>query len=145
MVDRRSALNRLAFGSAIAAALGTAGRGEAAALEAAAQSSNDDLGPVVRAIQGVQGEIARRTDFWEIAPVRDELRTFLRTNGKFPDYIEVGYDVWQRVYDWHIRFNQPLAVSRTVDARYTIVLMQTTVILRTDAAAGFIGIPYDNR
>jgi hypothetical protein len=49
------------------------------------------------------------------------------------------------VHDWHIRYDQPLVLGRTGDGRYTIKLLETTVILRAEAAPGFIGLPFDNR
>jgi hypothetical protein len=66
--------------------------------------------------------------------------------GKFPDYIDVGIDVWQQVYDWHVRYRQPLNIGRNAEGRYTIVLMTTTVVMRADLNAGsYIGLPYDSR
>ena len=93
----------------------------------------------------MRAEIARQYTFWEITAVRDQLRTFLRANGKFPDFIETGADIWQQVYDWHVRFQQPIALGRTPEGRYTILLLATSVVMRPDMAPGFIGLPYDNR
>ena len=104
-----------------------------------------DREALVRAVQGFREELARQATFWEIGPVRDQLRAFLRSAGKFPDFIEVGSDVWQQVYDWHVRYGQPITVSRTADGRYTILLMQTLVVMRPDLTPGYIGLPYDNR
>ena len=75
--------------------------------------------------------------------MREQMQTFLRANLKFPDFIEVGSDVWQRVYDWHVRFQQPISLGRTAEGRYTILLQATTVVMRPDMASGFIGLGYD--
>ena len=61
------------------------------------------------------------------------------------DFIEVGTDVWQQVYDWHVRFQQPIAIGRTPEGRYSIILIATNLVMRPDMAPGFIGIAYDNR
>jgi hypothetical protein len=96
-------------------------------------------------VRAVRDEIARQHSFSEIAAVREQARTFLRANGKFPDFIEVGTDIWQQVYDWHVRFQQPISVGRTPEGRYTILLLATTVVMRPDMPPNFIGLPYDNR
>ena len=146
MVHRRSMI----AGTMVGGALSALGAGEAVAGEAAGggQSSQDErlrLEEVVNAVRGVRDEIARQNAFWEITGVRDQLRAFLRANGKFPDFIETGADIWQQVYDWHVRFQQPISLGRTPEGRYTILLLATTVVMRPDMAPGFIGLPFDNR
>jgi hypothetical protein len=119
---------------------------EAAAAQTAAPQVSDRLiEDIAKAVRSVRDEIERQYTFWEITAVRDQLRTFLKANGKFPDLIEVGSDVWQQVYDWHVRFQQPIALGRTGDGRYTILLLATNVVLRPDMTASYIGLPYDSR
>jgi len=48
-------------------------------------------------------------------------------------------------YDWHMRLQQPLVLGRDANGRYTMMLGFTALVLRQDAVANFIGIPYDNR
>jgi hypothetical protein len=81
----------------------------------------------------------------EIAAVRDAQKTFLRANGKFPDFIDVGLDVWLAAHDWHVRWQQPLSLGRDAQGRYTVTLLGTTLVMRIDATANFVGIPYDGR
>jgi hypothetical protein len=100
---------------------------------------------VAREIMALRDELRTERQFTELAPLREAQRVFLRANGKFPDYIEVGFDVWFAVHDWHVRWNQPLAIARDNVGRYTIAVNQTLVILRSDVAGTFVGIPYDNR
>lgn len=83
--------------------------------------------------------------FSDIGPIRDSQKTYLRANGKLPDFIEVGADLWFAVYDWHVRWQQSLAIGRDGNGRHTIVLLLTTLILRADLAANFISLPYDNK
>ena len=122
MVNRRSVITGTLLGGAVSA-LAPA---EAAGSEAAAQVPDrlmEDLAravreDVARAVRSVRDEIERQSTFWEIAAVRDQQRTHLRANGKFPDFIEVGTDVWQQVYDWHVPIQQPIALGRTAEALY---------------------------
>ena len=126
-------------------ALGLAGALTAATDADAGQRPDVDLERVVRAIGELRDALREQRAFGEIGAVRTAQQTFMRTNGKLPDYVEVGMDVWFAVHDWHVRWQLPPAIGRDPAGRYTIRLMETTVILRLDAQPGFVGIPYDNR
>jgi hypothetical protein len=77
--------------------------------------------------------------------IRDAMTLFLRANGKFPDFIDVGYGVFLEMYDWHVRNQQPLVVARATDGRYGLGYLFTRLILRPDAVQDFIGVAYDLR
>jgi hypothetical protein len=141
MVNRRTVMTGAALGGVLSA-LAAPSTLEAAGSPQATDRATED---VARAVMAVRDEVARQYTFWEIAPVRDQIRTFLRANSKFPDYIDVGTDVWYQVYDWHVRFQQPVMLGRTADGRNTIALLATTVVLRPEMAPAYIGTPYDNR
>ena len=78
-----------------------------------------------------------------IGRLREVFEQFLRSNGKFPDVCEIGAGVFYDVYDWHIRNRQQLVVLRQADNRYTIQFMFTTLILKFENQANFVGYPYD--
>jgi len=140
MVNRRSMIAGTALGGALSALVSPV---EAADSPQATDVADRVVQEVARAVQAVRDEVARQTSFWELAPVRDQTRAFLRANGKFPDFIEVGSDVWQQVYDWHVRFQQPITLGRTAEGRYSLLLIATNVIMRTDLPPGFVGTAYD--
>jgi hypothetical protein len=151
MVHRRAVITGTVLGGALSALTESV---EAAGPQSAAQDRQVQdrqvqdrlLDEIAKAVRSVRDEIERQHTFGEIAAVREPLRTFLRANGKFPDFIEVGSDVWQQVYDWHVRFQQPIALGRTAaEGRYTILLLATNIVMRPDMAPGFIGVPFDNR
>jgi hypothetical protein len=142
MVNRRAVLGGTILGGALSALTSPA---EAFAGSQQSEASGRALEAVARAVEAVRDELERQSTFWELAAVRDQTRTFLRANGKFPDFIEVGTDIWQRIYDWHVRFQQPISVGRTPEGRYSILLLATNVVMRTDLPAGFVGLPYDSR
>ena len=104
---------------------------------------------IVQALDRIEREIRRsRTNCDlplcpEVETVRAQQRTFLRGHQKFPDFIEVGIAVWERIYDWHVRTWQPLDVTRQPGGRYTMALGVTTLVLRPDVEEGFVGFPYD--
>ena len=78
-----------------------------------------------------------------VIPVRRALDQYLKTNGKFPDYLEIGRAVFMDVYDWHVKYQQPLQLNRTTDNRIVIRFMLTQLILRHEQEPSFVGTPYD--
>jgi hypothetical protein len=117
------------------------------AQSAAAQSEAIERGmrDMAQAVEELRKMLDAQHSFSEIAGIRQRQTEHLRTSGKLPDAMEVGSQVWWNVYDWHIRHQQPATIGRDAGGRYTIVLVQTTLILRPEMAPGFIGQPYDNR
>ena len=81
--------------------------------------------------------------FGLVEKVRAQFETFFRTNQKFPDFIDVGLGVFLDLYDWHIKNRQQLTITRGADGRYWMQFMFTTVIVRAEHDANYIGIPYD--
>ena len=77
--------------------------------------------------------------------LRDQMVVFLRANNKYPDYLDVGIQVFHAMYDWHIHNRLPLVVGRSADGRYGLGFMFSRLILRPDAVPDFIGIAYDQR
>jgi hypothetical protein len=77
-----------------------------------------------------------------VSLVRQQQRTFLRANQKYPDFIDVGIDVWESVYNWHVKHRQPIEASRLGDGRYILTFMFTKLLMRTDLAPDFIGVGY---
>lgn len=143
MIPRRHLVTGGVFG-----VLGALAGGEAVAATpgaAAAEVSDETVGRIVRAINDLRADVQSLRAFPELSPVRDAQVAYLRANGKFPDYVEVGITVWLGVHDWHVRWQQPLALGRDLQGRSTIILNQTTIIMRTDVAGSFVGLPYDNR
>ena len=145
MVHRRAVITGTVLGGALSALAAPAAGLQAAGGQADCRNSERLIEEIARAVQAVRDELAREQSFWELDAVRQQTRTFLRANGKFPDFLEVGSDVWQRVYDWHVRFQQPINLGRTPDGRYTILLLATTLVMRPDMDSGFVGMGYDNR
>jgi hypothetical protein len=78
-----------------------------------------------------------------VSKLRGDMEQFLRANTKFPDFIEVGIAVFMEVYDWHIKHQQQLAVTRVGDGRYTMRFMFTTLILRPEQDRNYVGVAYD--
>lgn len=109
------------------------------------------LAGVVDGLRGVLAELrtmnrgAFTGDFPAGAKLREAMVPFLRAQQKYPDFVDVGYDVFHQVYDWHVRNHLEMSVGRGADGRYGIVFQFTRVMLRTDVTPDFIGVPYDAR
>jgi hypothetical protein len=147
MVSRRLAVRGGVLGVVGGLLAGADGAKAAPAAAGGAQRDRGDEGAdkIANAIDRLREEVRAERQFTEIAGIRDAQKTYLRVNGKFPDYIEVGSEVWFAVHDWHVRWQQPLTLGRDALGRYTIVLNQTAVILRPDSLVNFVGIPYDSK
>lgn len=78
-----------------------------------------------------------------IGRLRTDMETFLRANAKFPDYFEVGVAVFYEIYDWHIKYDQPIVVTRLADGRYMLQFMFSNLVLRPDQDRNFVGVPTD--
>ena len=109
----------------------------------AAQGRGD--AELAAAVDRLREELRQQELFTGIQQIRDAQQLFLRANGKLPDFIEVSLELWFAAHDWHIRWQQPLTVGRDTNGRYTLLLMQTVVIMRTDTLPTYIGLPYDQR
>lgn len=121
-----------------------AGAGEAE------QSRDDNDKLVAAAIDKLRQEFVRSLECGPgpcsaIASIRMNQNNFLRANQKFPDFIDAGIDVWEAVYDWHVRHNQPINTTRLPDGRYGIAFMFTTVVLRPDNQPSYLSFGYDAR
>ena len=145
MIPRRNLVTGGLVGSVLGA-LGAVDEVEAAPVAAPGADVTDEMvAKIVAAIAGLRTEVQGLKSFPEIAPVRDAQMTHLRATGKFPDYIDVGTNLWFAVHDWHIRWQQPLTLGRDTLGRYTLLFGQTTLIMRVEAIPAFIGVPYDNK
>ena len=140
MIDRRKLVN-----SALVA--GAAVVSSAASTEAAAQQSGNDVVRVANAIDDFRKLIEDQLDPTRgvVAQLRVQQRAYLKANQKYPDFIDIGPYVWEQVYDWHIRFQQPVMVTRMNDGRYGMAFQLTTLVLRPEQPDSYISLPYDLR
>ena len=109
------------------------------------QLSPQNAQDIVVALKDIRTAIAADGSFAEIIPVRNKQLEFLKAQGKFPDFIDVGSDVWYAVHDWHIRERLQLVFNRDVTGRYTLMFGFTALVLRPEAVPTFISTPYDGR
>ena len=130
--------------------LSLAGAGAGVPNEPTGVQEQVDLGPVLRGLDGLRAELAQNAN--GLAVSRDYItqlrriqKQHFRTNGRFPAWIDVGIDVFESVYDWYIRNQQPLTVTREAPGRFTIPFFFSTIIGRPDVEPNYISMPYDER
>lgn len=111
--------------------------------EAAAQRDNSDA--VSKAVEELRATIqSNHNNPWRvIAQVREHQRTWIRANYRYPEFIDIGIDIWDALHDWHVRFQQPINMARLQDGRYVMSFMFTTFVLRPDALPNYVGPPYE--
>jgi hypothetical protein len=120
------------------------------ALPVAEQQQADREGQreIAKQIQGVEGvlrsaHLSSSLAHGFVTKLRADMETFLRGNSKFPDFIEVGVGVFFEIYDWHVKHQQQLLVTRLGDGRYSMQFMFSSLILRPEQDRSYIGIPFD--
>jgi hypothetical protein len=80
-----------------------------------------------------------------VPKLREIYTLYWRTNGRFPEFCDVGSDVFYDIYDWHIKNGLPIPVSRTADGRMVITFMYTQLLVRVDQTPSYIGVPFDRQ
>ena len=125
----------------------SAGTPAAAAKEVEQEATREGQREISRAVADVESAIQRgllpSLSFGIVGKIRSLMEQFLRSHSKFPDYMEVGPGVFIDVYDWHIKHQQQLVVTRLADGRYTMQFMFTSLLLRPEQDSLYIGYPYD--
>ena len=76
----------------------------------------------------------------DVETIRPGRRTYLETAAKFPEYLDVGIDVWKGLADWYVATRQPVDVGRLPDGRYFLPFVGTSVVLRPELPEGHVGI-----
>jgi hypothetical protein len=142
MVGRRNILGSGLL-AGITGVLGAPDRLEAAEPAVPDDSSEAAARAVDRLRTSFEQQSSPSTAEGAIAQIRQQQRAFIRANQKYPDFMEVGLSVWEDVYDWHVRYQQPLNATRLADGRYVLTFMFTNLILRPDLAVEYIGFGFD--
>ena len=111
---------------------------------AAAQREVDD-GPELNSIRDVLNNIRqdRAVLTSTVRDLRTSQRNFYRVNQRFPQCIDVGIGVWERMQDWHIAHGRPLTIQRGVDGHWQMDFIMTVIVLKYELPENEISIGYD--
>lgn len=147
MFTRRQVVTHGTVGAIAAAAMPASA--EAATLTPAPQDNGADVVRELKVFESIvksslaSGLETNSLAYGYVPRLRDAFTTFLKANQKFPDFCEIGVGVFYDLYDWHVKNVQALQVGRMADNRLTIRFMYTTMIVRLEVDAGYIGTPTD--
>lgn len=90
-----------------------------------------------------QGMVAPSLSVGLVGNVKSRIELYLKTSGKFPEFCDVGTSVFFEVYDWHIKHQQQIQITRMADQRMMIQFLFTQLILRWENDSNYIGTPFD--
>ena len=134
------------FSTGLAGSL-SAGAPSASSAPVEQESTREGQREIARAITDVEGAIEQgyqpTLNYGVVGKIRGMMEQYLRSHQKFPDYFEVGPGVFIEMYDWHVKYQQQINVTRLPDGRYTMQFMFSTLLLRAEQDSTYIGFPYD--
>lgn len=90
--------------------------------------------------QGLRGN---SMNFGGVSSVKTELQRYLKTAGKFPEYCDIGVSIFFDIYDWHVRHQQQIQITRMADQRMAIQFMFTQLVLRWENTESYVSPGYD--
>jgi hypothetical protein len=90
--------------------------------------------------QGLRGN---SMSYGGVGEVRKEIQRYLKSSGRFPEYLDIGVSIFYDIYDWHVRYQQQIQITRLADQRMVIQFMFTQLVLRWENAENYIGQAYD--
>ena len=135
MLSRRELI---AGGAAI-----TQSRGAEAVAAQRDSGSNDGMATELRSIRDVLAALQIKAATPTVNQIRDRQRNFLRLNQRFPECVDVGIRVWERMQDWHIENGRVLTIQRAGDGRWQMDFILSVLVLKHELPENEVGQPYD--
>ncbi len=145
MISRREVVTGGVLGSLLTGGSAEPGQ-RSQAQDAEVKAALGDIKDELSKIKDVLDDGLRKSSLAHDAAIgrlRETFQVFLKANGKFPEFCEIGSDVFYTVYDWHVKHQQPINIMRLGDSRMAIQFMFTQLTLRWEQNGNFIGIPFD--
>jgi hypothetical protein len=75
--------------------------------------------------------------------IRRQQHTFLKAQGRYPEFIDVGLGPWEELYAWHIKYQVPVKISLRPDGYYGLPFYLTTIVLKPNMQTDYVGSAYD--
>ena len=141
MISRREVVTAGVLGTLATGAAEASGGQSDAQLSASVRSLEDKLSELKLSVE--QGLRGNSMNYGNVGQVKAVIQKYAKVSGKFPDWCEVGLDVFYDVYDWHVRHQQQIQITRIAEQRLAIQFMFTQLILRWENVETYIGTPYD--
>jgi hypothetical protein len=142
MISRREVVTAGVLGT-----LATNTAGEAAAQSDAMQVREglnkiaDNLDVIKASLESLRGN---SMSHGSLGLIKQRLELWVKTTGRFPEYWDVGISVFLEIYDWHVRQQQQIQISRVAEQRMAIQWIFTQYVLRWENDMNYIAPqPYD--
>ena len=110
---------------------------------AAAQRATEDLSDELRSIRDVLTALQSKAVTPTVTQIRQRQREFFRLNQRFPECIDVGIRVWERIQDWHIDNARVLSIQRAGEGRWQMDFIMSVLVLRHELPENEVGQAYD--
>jgi hypothetical protein len=141
MINRRDMLSAGLLGS-------LAPTGSAEAQDQSDVILRQGLGGIDNSIDEFKGTVEQSLrgssmNYGGVGLVKAELMKWLKISGRFPEYCDIGVSIFFDIYDWHVRTQQQIQISRMADQRMSIQFMFTQLVLRWENNENYVGPPYD--
>ena len=142
MISRREVVTAGVLGT-----LGSTGNVEAAQ-QLDSQTLKTGMAEVEKGIDELKATVERcllgnSMDYGGVGAVKAKLQEYVKVTGRFPEYCDIGLGIFYDVYDWHVRQQQQIQISRIADQRMAIQFMFTQLIVRWENPLTFVGTPFD--
>jgi hypothetical protein len=111
--------------------------------EAAAAQREADYTRELRGINDALLALRNKVATREVNEIRDRQRNFLRLNQRFPQCIDVGIRLWERMQDWHIDNGRVLTLQRAGDGHWQMDFIMSVLVLKLELKDDEIGQAYD--
>lgn len=141
MISRREMVTAGMFGTLVGGDAEAQNSGGEAILKEGFSKLDDSVDQFRTTVdQGLRGN---SMSFGGVGGVRQELQRYVKNSGRFPEYCDIGVAVFFDVYDWHVRHQQQIQITRIADQRMTIQFMFTQLVLRWEQNESYVGPGYD--
>ncbi len=121
------------------AAMTHVGADEAGAAQRGTEDLSDELRSIREALTALQSKAVTPT----VTQIRQRQREFFRLNQRFPECIDVGIRVWERMQDWHIDNLRALNIQRAGEGRWQMDFIMSVLVLKHELPENEVGQAYD--
>jgi len=144
MMNRREMVTAGVLGTLGTASMPELAEAQSAQSEAILKEGFKDIDESLDDVKGAVDQLRGNSmNFGGVGLVKTELQRYLKTSGRFPEFCEIGVSIFMDVYDWHVRNQQQIQITRGQDQRLVIRFMFTQLILRWENAETYVGPAYD--
>ena len=145
MISRREVVTAGVLGSLATGASVSPAEAEPAGDVLVLRASLQDIKTQIEELKGhvFSGLVASSMSIGRVGQVKERLETYLKSSGKFPEFCDIGTAVFFDIYEWHVKHQQQIQITRLADQRLMIQFMFTQLILRWENDSNYISAPYD--